>query len=398
MSVPGHYESDVWGRFFYSFLRKGELIMSKNLVHYDIVGSFLRPESLKKARAEFAAKKISQDELTKVENAEITKLVEKEREVGLKIVTDGEFRRSYWHLDTFWGFEGIKHTKQEHGYIFHDEETRNDSAQVEGKIKFNGDHPDLAAFKFLKTLTDGTDVIPRQSIPSPAQCYAELVRGKENIEAVNKFYDNETDLLDDVAKAYRDLILALYEAGCRDVKLDDCTWGMVVDDDFWSLMTEQGFDRDELQEKYLYVNNEALKDLPEDLRTSTHICRGNYHSTWAAKGGYGPVAKYVFAQENVEAFYLEFDNERSGNFDPIKEVPADKEVVLGIITSKDPELEKEEDVINRIKEASQFHELENLSLSTQCGFASTEEGNQLTEDEQWKKIKLVIDTANKVWK
>lgn len=371
--------------------------MSKNLVHYDIVGSFLRPAELKQARAEFAAKKISKDDLKKVEDEEIKKLVAKEEKAGLKIVTDGEFRRSYWHLDTFWGFGGIKHTKQEHGYFFHDEETRNDSAQVEGKIEFTGDHPDLEAFKYLKSITDSSDVTPRQSIPSPAQFYAELVRGPENVTAVKKFYSNEDELLDDISKAYRDLILALYDAGCRDVKLDDCTWGMVVDDDLWATMVKQGFDRDDLEKKYLRVNNGALVDLPDDLRVSTHICRGNYHSTWAAKGGYGPVAKYVFAQENVDAFYLEFDNKRSGSFDPIKEVPAGKEVVLGLVTSKKPELEKPDDLITRVKEATQFHDLQDLALSTQCGFASTEEGNQLTEEDQWKKIALVIDTAKQIW-
>lgn len=371
--------------------------MSRNLVHYDIVGSFLRPAELKQARADFAAKKISKDDLKKVEDEEIKKLVAKEEQAGLKIVTDGEFRRSYWHLDTFWGFEGIKHTKQEHGYFFHDEETRNDSAQVEGKIEFTGDHPDLKAFKYLKSITNSSDVTPRQSIPSPAQFYAELVRGPENVTAVKKFYSSEDELLDDISKAYRDLILALYDAGCRDVKLDDCTWGMVVDDDFWATMVKQGFDRDDLEKKYLRVNNGALVDLPDDLRVSTHICRGNYHSTWAAKGGYGPVAKYVFAQENVDAFYLEFDNKRSGSFDPIKEVPAGKEVVLGLVTSKKPELEKPDDLITRVKEAAQFHDLQDLALSTQCGFASTEEGNQLTEEEQWKKIALVIDTAKQIW-
>lgn len=359
---------------------------------------FLRPAALKKARAEFAENKISREDLTKVEDEEITKLVKKEEEAGLKIVTDGEFRRSYWHLDTFWGFGGIKHTKQEHGYFFHDEETRNDSAQVEGKIKFTGDHPDLRAFKFLKSITAGSDVIPRQSIPAPAQFYAELVRDPENVAAVKKYYDSEDELFDDIGKAYHDLIIALYNAGCRDIKLDDCTWGMVVDDDFWATMVKQGFKRDELEEKYLRVNNSALHDLPEDLRVSTHICRGNYHSTWAVKGGYGPVAKYVFAQEKVDVFYLEFDSERAGGFEPIKEVPEDKEVVLGLITSKKPELENPDDLIARVKSANQYHDLDKLALSTQCGFASTEEGNHLTEKQEWQKIAVVISTAKEIWR
>lgn len=366
-------------------------------LHYDIVGSFLRPQALKEAREQFAAGQLSQADLTKVEDAQIKKLVQKEAAAGLKVVTDGEFRRSYWHLDTFWGFGGIEHTTQTHGYFFHDEETRNDSAQVAGKIRFTGAHPDLTAFKYLKSLTDGTDLVPRQSIPSPAQCYAELYRGDENIAKLKEVYANEDDLITDLATAYRDLILALYDAGCRDLKLDDCTWGMVVDDDFWQSMADAGFDREQLAAKYLEVNNGALVDLPADLRVSTHICRGNYHSTWAAKGGYGPVAKYVFAKENVSAFYLEFDDERSGGFEPLQEVPAGKEVVLGLVTSKKPELEAAADLVARIKEASQYVSLDDLALSTQCGFASTEEGNQLTEDQQWAKIKLVVEVAKQVW-
>ena len=366
-------------------------------LHYDIVGSFLRPAALKQAREQFARGELDQAGLTKVEDAAIKDLVAKEAAAGLKVVTDGEFRRSYWHLDTFWGFGGIKHTTQARGYLFHDEETRNDSAQVSGKIVFTGSHPDLTAFKYLKTLTDGTELIPRQSLPAPAQLYVELVRGPENVAALRKVYPTDDALFADLAKAYRDLILALYEAGCRDLKLDDCTWGMVVDDDFWSLMAGAGFDRESLQAIYLKLNNAAIKDLPADLRVSTHVCRGNYHSTWAAKGGYGPVADYLLAQENVAAFYLEFDDDRSGDFAPLAKVPAEKEVVLGLVTSKRPALEEPEVLKARIKEASQYVPLAHLALSTQCGFASTEEGNQLTEAEQWAKIKLVIDVAKEVW-
>lgn len=365
--------------------------------HYDIVGSFLRPAELKEAREKFEAGKISLYELREIENKNIKELVDQEINAGLHIVTDGEFRRSYWHLDTFWGFNGINHIQQKQGYLFHDEETRNDSAQVNGKISFSGDHPDLEAFKFLRNITQNKDVTPRQSIPAPAQLYAELVRGPENIAAVNKYYASEDELLKDISQAYHELILALYEAGCRDIKLDDCTWGMVVDDDFWQTMAKAGFDRDTLCKKYLKVNNDAIKDLPADLRISTHICRGNYHSTWAAQGGYGPVADYVFAQENVDAFYLEFDDERSGSFDPIAKIPENKEAVIGIVTSKKPDLEVPANLKERIKQAAQFHNLDNLALSTQCGFSSTEEGNKLTDSQQWDKIKLVVDTANEIW-
>ena len=367
-------------------------------LHYDIVGSFLRPDSIKEARVNFAANKISQEQLTAVEDEAIRDLVAKEIDAGLKVVTDGEFRRSYWHLDTFWGFSGIEHTYAEHGYLFHDEETRNDSAQVVGKIAFNPEHHDLKAFNFLNELVkDQPGVTARQSIPSPAQFYAELARGAENEAALQKYYPNQEELVQDIGNAYHDLILALYDAGCRDVKIDDCTWGMVVDGDFWQEMTNGEFNRDALQDIYLTLNNAAITDLPSDLRISTHICRGNYHSTWAAKGGYAPVAGHLFAQEKVDAFYLEFDDERSGDFAPLAEVPAGTQVVLGLVTSKRPELETKETLLHRIDEATQYVPLENLSLSTQCGFASTEEGNQLTEQQQWDKIRLVVDTAQEVW-
>ena len=367
-------------------------------LHYDIVGSFLRPDSVKEARVNFAANKISQEQLTAVEDEAIRDLVAKEIDAGLKVVTDGEFRRSYWHLDTFWGFSGIEHTYAEHGYLFHDEETRNDSAQVVGKIAFNPEHHDLKAFNFLNELVKNQPgVTARQSIPSPAQFYAELARGAENEAALQKYYPNQEKLVQDIGNAYHDLILALYDAGCRDVKIDDCTWGMVVDGDFWQEMTNGEFNRDALQDLYLTLNNAAITDLPSDLRISTHICRGNYHSTWAAKGGYAPVAGHLFAQEKVDAFYLEFDDERSGDFAPLAEVPAGTQVVLGLVTSKRPELETKETLLHRIDEATQYVPLENLSLSTQCGFASTEEGNQLTEQQQWDKIRLVVDTAQEVW-
>lgn len=365
-------------------------------LHYDIVGSFLRPEALKQAREQFEQGQIDHDQLKQVEDQEIQKLVQKEVEAGLKVVSDGEFRRSYWHLDTFWGFDGVDHTQAEHGYFFHDEETRADSATVVGKIKFNPQHPDLLAFKFLKSITPA-GIVPRQSFPSPAQLYFELVRDERNVKALEKVYPNTDELLADISNAYRDLILALYDAGARDIKLDDCTWGVLVDESFWQGPGSEIFDRADLQSKFLQLNNDALVDLPDDLRISTHVCRGNFHSTWASSGGYAPVAEDLFAKEKVDAFYLEFDDDRSGDFAPLAEVPAGKEVVIGLVTSKKPELEDPAILKARVKEASQYVALEDLALSTQCGFASTEEGNKLTEAQQWAKIKLVIDTAKEIW-
>lgn len=367
--------------------------------HFEIVGSFLRPEKLKTARKDYEEQKITKAELTEVENQAIKDLVDQEIAVGLKTVTDGEFRRSYWHLDTFWGFAGINHTYQEHGYFFHGIETRNDSAQVAGKIKFDKNHPDLKAFEYLQSLVaDQSGITARQSVPSPAQLYAELVRGPENIAALRKFYANDDDLIKDIGQAYHDLFIALYDAGCRDIKIDDCTWGMLADQDFWKLMTDQYQDIETLQKLYLEFNNAALKDLPADLTISTHVCRGNYASTWAASGGYEPVAKNLFGKEDVANYYLEFDDDRSGDFAPLAEVTDGKGVVLGLVTSKKADLEDSKTLKKRIREASQYVDLDNLSLSTQCGFASTEEGNQLTEAQQWDKIKLVVKTANEVWK
>jgi methionine synthase II (cobalamin-independent) len=361
---------------------------------YDIVGSFLRPQKLKEAREDFAEGNITREELTKVEDEEIKKLVAKQKEVGLKAVTDGEFRRSYWHLDFFWGFDGVEHVLMEHGYFFHGEETRADSARLSGKIKFEG-HPFLEHYRFLQEIA-GDDVVARQTIPAPAQFYAELVR-EENAKEIEKYYFTKEELFADIAKAYRDTILAFYELGCRNIQLDDCTWGMLCDKNFWSVMAGEGYDVEEIKKQYLDLNNAAIVDLPKDLIVTTHVCRGNYHSTWATSGGYDPVAKTLFGGENVSAYYLEYDTDRAGDFAPLKEVSEDKTVVLGLVSSKTGELEDKKKIIYRIKEAAKYVPAKHICLSPQCGFASTEEGNILTEEQQWDKLKLIKEIAEEVW-
>ncbi|HBK31755.1 MAG TPA: 5-methyltetrahydropteroyltriglutamate--homocysteine methyltransferase [Porphyromonadaceae bacterium] len=361
----------------------------------DTVGSFLRPERLKEAREQFAQGTISRQELSAVEDEEILKLIDKQKEAGLTVVSDGEFRRSYWHLDFFWGFEGVEHVNMGQGYLFHGEETRDDSARLSGKIRFTAEHPFLAHFRFLKE-NAGEGIEARQSIPAPAQLYAELVRGV-NEEKVNEIYPDRKVLFADISHAYREAILAFYELGCRDLKLDDCTWGMLCDKNFWATMAGANYNVEDLKETYLKLNNDALKDLPADLKLSTHVCRGNYHSTWASSGGYEPVAEVLFGKENVDSFFLEFDDERSGGFEPLRFVSGNKKVVLGLITSKHPELEAKEQIKARIREASQFVPLDRLYLSPQCGFASTEEGNKLTEQQQWDKVRLISDIAAEVW-
>ncbi len=372
-------------------------IRTKSPFRYDIVGSFLRPEKLKNAREKFNNGEISQDELTEVENHAIIDLIKQEEAVGLKAVTDGEFRRSYWHLDFFWGLQGVKHVNLEHGYFFHDEETRNDSAQVVGKIS-GENHPFVEHFKFVRDhVTAGIQV--KQTIPAPAQFLEELIR-PENQASVKNAYSSLGELDHDVAAAYHQVIEDLYAAGCRTLQLDDCTWGIAVNNFANLKKKDPNADTSqlkELQERFLKVNNAAITDLPDDLTINTHVCRGNYHSTWAAAGGYGPVADTLLAQENVRAFYLEYDSDRAGGFEPLAKVPEDKYVVLGLVTSKSGELEDRETIIKRIYEAAKFHPLDKLCLSPQCGFASTEEGNILTVEQQWNKIKFVKEIAAEVW-
>lgn len=361
---------------------------------FDIVGSFLRPEELKEARQKFERNEITKEELTIIEDKYIKELITKQKESGLQVITDGEFRRSWWHLDFMWGLKGVKKVLADKGYQFKTEETRAESAALTGKIS-GENHPFVEHFKFVK-LFEEDGIVARQTIPAPAQFLAELQRNTGEVPT-NSIYPNEDELVEDIAKAYQRVILDLYAAGCRNVQLDDCTWGMFCDTNFWANIPNAEEARKNQSKLFIRVNNLAIANLPGDLVVTTHVCRGNYHSTWASSGGYAPIAEELFGNENVSAYYLEFDDERSGDFEPLKYVSGDKKVVLGLVTSKSPELEDKEFIKNRIKEATQFVPLDRLYLSPQCGFASTEEGNILTEEEQWKKIQLIKEIANEVW-
>ena len=368
----------------------------------DQVGSFLRPARLAVAREQFAEGVLSREALTQIEDELIHQLVDKQIEVGLKGITDGEFRRAYWHLDFFWGLNGIEHTQAKTGYQFHDETTKADSADVVGPI--SGDnHPFVQHFIFLKEVV-GDRAVPRQTIPAPAQLYFELIRDAEHIAQTFSVYPSKEQLFADIAAAYRQVIDDLYAAGCRNLQLDDCTWGAIVDDNLMELIAKGANNsqtpatiRQELAQDFLTVNNAILQNLPSDLVVNTHVCRGNFHSTWAASGGYQPIAQTLFGQEDVSAYYLEYDTDRAGDFAPLSEIPEGKKVVLGLITSKSGQLEERQTIIDRIHEAAQYVPLERLYLSPQCGFASTEEGNILTEEEQWKKLAFVNSIAQEIW-
>lgn len=362
---------------------------------YDVVGSFLRPEKLKQARKDYESKKISREELTQIEDECITDLVQKEKAAGLHVITDGEFRRATWHLDFMWGFDGVSHTPTKTGLPFHGEAAMIDDTYITGKVGVSGTHPFVEHFKFLTQFED-ENTIAKQTIPAPAQFLEQMILPFA-LENTKKYYEDTEGLVQDIAKGYKVVIQQLYDAGCRCIQFDDCSWGMLVDEKapLFFQTDQEGLLK--VQELFLRINNLAIEGKPEDLTINTHVCRGNFHSTYASSGAYDAVAKTLFAKENVHTYFLEFDDARSGGFEPLKEVTPDKKVVLGLVTTKLAKLEDKETVIARIKEASQYVPLENLCLSPQCGFASCEIGNKLTEEQQWAKVKLVKEIAEEVW-
>ncbi|MCH4071844.1 5-methyltetrahydropteroyltriglutamate--homocysteine S-methyltransferase [Pseudoramibacter sp.] len=362
---------------------------------YDYVGSFLRPAELKKARADFERGAITAEALKAVEDRCITELVRRQQALGYQTITDGEFRRATWHLDFMWGFEGIGHRPTQTGLPFHDEAALIDDTFLTGKIRLAGEHPFVDHFRFVKALEDDRTVA-KQTIPAPAQTLAQFWM-PFNLETTKAFYTTEEALAADIADAYIAVLHQLYDAGCRNVQLDDCTWGMLADasaPEFFGTAPEGLAD---VQQAYKDINNAVIAGAPEGMVINSHVCRGNYHSTFASSGAYDPVADVLFGEENVNAYYLEFDDERSGSFAPLAKVSGGKQVVLGLITTKRPELENKADVIARIHEAAAYIPLDRLALSPQCGFASCEIGNKLTEEEQWAKLKLVKDIAEEVW-
>ncbi|WP_145948197.1 5-methyltetrahydropteroyltriglutamate--homocysteine S-methyltransferase [Paenibacillus sp. Y412MC10] len=363
---------------------------------YDIVGSFLRPKALKEARAQFQNGEITAEQLREVESAEIIKLVQKQKEVGLQAVTDGEFRRSWWHLDFFWGLDGVERTIVDQGYQFNGAQSRPETARLTGKVGYSS-HPFVSHYAFLKEVA-GEDVVARQSIPAAAQFLFELDRA-ENQESTQAIYPNREELVTDIAKAYKAAILALYEAGCRSLQIDDCTWGALCDEQFMAFMKQAGVNVAEYANEFARLNEEVVSGLPEDLVVTTHVCRGNYVSTYAGVGGgYEPIAQTLLGIDNYSGYYLEFDTERAGDFKPLRFLKDNQQVVLGLFSSKFGELENKEDILKRIEEATRYVDLNRICLSPQCGFASTEEGNHLTEEQQWRKLAFIKEIAEEIWK
>ena len=361
----------------------------------DHVGSFLRPERLKEARAKFNAGEINAEELERVENEEIIALIEKEKELGLKSVTDGEFRRAFWHLDFLENLEGVELVEVDHFSIqFKDKDVKPKTLRIVGKVDFSEDHPFVKHFKFLKEHAGDTPV--KLTIPSPSMLHLITQVREKNYVPIERYKDNEALFYDDVVAAYRKALQCFYDLGCRNIQLDDTSWGEFCALDKREAYEARGFDLEQIARDYVDVLNRVIEWKPEDLVVNMHICRGNFRSTWFSSGGYEPVAKTLFGHCRVDGFFLEYDSDRAGDFTPLRYIKNQK-VVLGLITSKSGDLEDKGEVISRIKEASQYVPLEQLCLSPQCGFSSTEEGNILTIEAQWDKLKLIDEIVHEVW-
>lgn len=357
------------------------------------VGSFLRPQTLKDARLRFQEGDITKEQLREVEDVEITRLVEKQKEVGLTAVTDGEFRRKWWHLDFIQSLKGIRVYDVDVSGLFGGTMKTATLYTVDDKLSFPKDHPFLADFKFLKNVAG--DHVAKFTIPGPNMIfYSGVVSSQPYLD--HPSYASIDDVAQDIIKVYQDTIQAFYDAGCRYLQLDDTSWGALFSDDFRKRIAANGFDLDQVMQKFADITIESVANKPEDMTITIHICRGNFKSSWLYEGDYEPIAKELFSRVNVDGFFLEFDNERSGDFNPLRFINNQK-VVLGLITTKTAELEDKEEVKKRIEAATEFVNLDQLCLSTQCGFASTEEGNSITEEDQWKKLKLIVEIANEIW-
>jgi 5-methyltetrahydropteroyltriglutamate--homocysteine methyltransferase len=356
----------------------------------DHVGSLLRKSPLKDAREKAARGAITASQLKAVEDQEIPKIIRKQEEIGLELATDGEFRRAWWHFDFFGMLDGVEIYELDHGIQFHGIQTKAQSVRVSGKIGFS-DHPMLEHFKFLKA---HAKVMPKMTIPSPNVMHFRLEPGA----VVAAAYPDRDAIFDDLSAAYRKAVRAFYDAGCRYLQFDDTAWAYLCSDVEMKKARDRGLDVDHLKETYAAVINKSLEGKPADMTITTHVCRGNFRSTWIASGGYEPVAQSLLAGCNYDGYFLEYDTERAGGFEPLRFLPkGNKVVVLGLISSKLGALEKKDDIKRRIEEAEKFAPLDQLAVSPQCGFASTEEGNVLAEDEQWAKLRMAVEIAQEVW-
>ena len=356
----------------------------------DHVGSLLRPAAIKTAREQRARNEITAAALRAIEDREIEQAIKKQEQIGLKLATDGEFRRSWWHFDFFRALAGVTFYTTDHGIQFHGVQTKAETIKIDGRIGFSG-HPMLDHFKFLKA---HTRVTPKMTIPAPSTLHFRQGRA-----AISKaVYPDLDAFFDDLANAYRAAIGAFYDAGCRYLQLDDTAWSMLCDPNERAQSKNRGDDPDSLPARYARLTNAALQAKPADMAITMHSCRGNFRSTFIASGGYDFVAEHLLGHTSFDGYFLEYDSDRAGGFEPLRFFPkGKKQLVLGLVTSKTGALENKDEIKRRIDEATKYVALDQLCLSPQCGFASTEEGNILAEEEEWAKLRMIVELAEEVW-
>ncbi|WP_207479132.1 5-methyltetrahydropteroyltriglutamate--homocysteine S-methyltransferase [Arenibaculum pallidiluteum] len=355
----------------------------------DMVGSLLRTAPLKEAREKREKGELAADGLRAVEDQEIRKIIARQETIGLEAVTDGEFRRAFWHYDFLEHLDGVEGFWMEQGVQFKGVQLKPKGLRVNGRLGFSS-HPMIEHFRFVK---ENTSRVAKMTIPSPSMLHYRA--GRQMIDQA--VYPEMEPFYADLGAAYNKAVGAFAEAGCRYLQLDDVSFAYLCDPEQRRMLAERGDDPAKQPEIYAGMINRAVRGRPADMRITMHLCRGNFRSTFIASGGYEPVAEILFNGIDVDGYFMEWDTDRAGGFEPLRFLPKGKTVVLGLVTSKTGTLEKKDDIKRRIDEAAKFAPLDQLCLSPQCGFASTEEGNTLAEDEQWRKLEMIVEIAREVW-
>jgi 5-methyltetrahydropteroyltriglutamate--homocysteine methyltransferase len=356
----------------------------------DHVGSLLRPAALKAARGKRERGEISAQELEAIEDREIVEVIRRQEEVGLKSVTDGEFRRAFWNYDFLGQLDGVEAYLGERKIKFQGRQPKPMMLRVVGKLGGYRPHPMIDHFRFVAAHAKAT---PKMTIPSPSSLHFRY--GRDAVPA--GIYPDMDDFYRDLGDSYRKAVRAFADAGCRYLQLDEVNFTYLCDPKLRAFVADRGDDPEALPHIYAGVINAALSDAPPDMTKAMHLCRGNFQSTFVASGGYEPVAEILFNEIDIDAYFMEYDTARAGGFEPLRFVPKGKMVVLGLVTSKSGALEGKDELKRRIEEAAKFVALDQLCLSPQCGFASTEEGNILAEQEQWAKLRRIVEVAEEVW-
>ena len=356
----------------------------------DHVGSLLRPAALKQARARRENGEITAEALKAIEDREIISVIKKQEDVGLKSITDGEFRRAFWNYDFLGELDGAEAYLGERKIKFEGVNPRPMMMRVTGKLGTFSGHPMLEHFKFLKEHTSAT---PKMTIPSPSSMHFRY--GRDAVPA--SIYPDMSDFYRDLGDTYRQAVRAFADVGCRYLQLDEVNFTYLCDPKLREGARQRGDDPDELPRRYAKLINASLKDRPPGMTVCIHLCRGNFKSAWVAEGSYEPVAEALLCDLAVDGYFLEYDDARSGGFAPLRVLPKGKIVVLGLVSTKVGQLETKDELKRRIEEAARYVPLDQLALSPQCGFSSTVHGNDIALQSQSDKLKLVVETAREVW-